>query len=146
MDHLLSSMNKPSGGPGKDHSGDHHQKQHPSSNELFSSAKQVGEAAHTAASQGFDRVDKGKTAGAAADLLDAGSKYGKVEEKSFGKHLEKAEDHLRQYEAKNSPGHGHAPSSDDHHQAGHGDGGHEKKHSEEGGVGGYMKMAQGFMK
>ncbi|KAM6548381.1 hypothetical protein CsatB_020057 [Cannabis sativa] len=155
MDHLLSNI---SGGPGKDHStGDQHQaqqqhqnQQHPSSKELLSSAKLMAEAAQTAASHGFGQVDKGKTAGAAADLLDAGSKYGKLEEKSFGKHVEKAEDYLRQYETKNSTGQGHPLQSAEHHQqqAGHGGGDHhEKKQSDqEGGIGGYMKMAQGFMK
>ncbi|PON40191.1 hypothetical protein TorRG33x02_341030 [Trema orientale] len=150
MDQLFSQINKATGA-GKDKSGDHQQQ--PSSTDLFSSAKVVAEAGRTAVSHGFDKVDKGKAAGAAADLLDAGSKYGKLEEKSFGKHVEKAEDYLRQYETKNTttghghapPESGHAPSSDQHHEAGAGGHDHEKKHSEEGGAGDYLKIAQGFL-
>ena len=149
MDQLFSQINK-AAGDGKDSSGEHHQKK--SSGELLSSAKILAEAAQTAVGQGADKVDKGKAAGAASDLLEAGSKYGKLEEKSYGKYVDKAQDYLHQYETKNTTtGHGHAPSdagqapsSDKDHEAAAG-GDHEKKQSEEGGVGGYLKVAQGFL-
>ncbi|XP_023732466.1 nodulin-related protein 2 [Lactuca sativa] len=71
----------------------------PSSTELLSSAKQVAEAAKLAASNQTDKIDKVKTAGAAADVLDAAKKYGKFDEtQGVGQYLKKADDYLHEYE------------------------------------------------
>ncbi|MBD4021986.1 hypothetical protein GUI04_24065, partial [Xanthomonas citri pv. citri] len=62
----------------------------PSSTELLSSAKQVAEAAKLAASNQTEKIDKAKTAGAAADVLDAAQKYGKFDEtQGVGQYLKK---------------------------------------------------------
>ncbi|KAI3720193.1 hypothetical protein L6452_21106 [Arctium lappa] len=71
----------------------------PSSSELMSSAKLVAEAAKCATSNQTDKIDKPKTAGAAADIVDATEKYGKFDEtKGVGQYLQKAEDYLHDYE------------------------------------------------
>ncbi|KAL4586775.1 hypothetical protein LXL04_011419 [Taraxacum kok-saghyz] len=71
----------------------------PSSTELLSSAKQVAEAAKLAASNQTEKIDKAKTAGAAADVLDAAQKYGKFDEtQGVGQYLKKADDYLHEYE------------------------------------------------
>ncbi|KAJ9174194.1 hypothetical protein P3X46_017248 [Hevea brasiliensis] len=120
----------------------------PSSSELLSSAKLVAEAAKASLSHETDKVDKGRVAGAAADLLGAASHYGKLEEKSFGKYVEKAEDYLHQYHSSHSTttttttNSSHSATSTAHsssHSSGAAD------HSE-GGYGEYLKMAQGFLK
>ncbi|KAJ0095902.1 hypothetical protein Patl1_16731 [Pistacia atlantica] len=77
----------------------HHQA---SSSELLSSAKLMAEAAKSSFNHESDKVDKGRVAGAAANLLDAASHYGKLEEKSFGKYVEKAENYLHQYGSSHS--------------------------------------------
>ncbi|KAI3497792.1 hypothetical protein L1887_33336 [Cichorium endivia] len=73
--------------------------QQPSSSELLSSAKLVAESAKYAASNQTDKIDKAKTAGAAADVLDAAKEYGKFDEtQGVGQYLKKADDYLHEYE------------------------------------------------
>ncbi|OAY59405.1 nodulin-related protein 1 [Manihot esculenta] len=121
----------------------------PSSSELLSSAKLVAEAAKASLNNETHKVDKGRVAGAAADLLGAASHYGKLEEKSFGKYVEKAENYLHKYQSSStttttttSSSHsatgGAATQSSTQSSGGAG-------HSE-GGYGDYLKMAQGFLK
>ncbi|KAG2707033.1 hypothetical protein I3843_05G117400 [Carya illinoinensis] len=117
----------------------------PSNSELMASAKLVAEAAQSTLSQENDKVDKGRVAGAAEDLLDAASRYGKLEEKSYGNYVEKAETYLHQYHSSHSSttstdsGHSatqtadSAPPSGDDGQSGSG-------------YGDYLKMAEGFLK
>ena len=153
MDFLKSlsggSGDKPAGEGNK--GGDHHQ--NPSTTELLSSAKEVASAARLAASNQSDKIDKGKAAGAAADLLDATSD--KLGNKGVGQHLQKAGDYLHKYEAKNT-GAGHAKPSVEGHEAGGGGEKHKpestehhedqkKSESSESGVGDYVKLAQGFL-
>ncbi|XP_023900328.1 nodulin-related protein 2 [Quercus suber] len=122
-----------------------HQHHQPSNAELMASGKVLAEAGQTTVSQGAGKVDKARAAGAASDLLEAGSIYGKLEEKSYGKYVEKAETYLDQYgnpssqshsntTATTTPSHSTTPStttdSEPHSAAG----------------GGYVKMAQGFLK
>ncbi|KAJ8760928.1 hypothetical protein K2173_021966 [Erythroxylum novogranatense] len=123
----------------------HHQT---SSSDLLSSAKLVAEAAQATFRHDTDKLDKGRVAGAAADLLDAASHYGKLDEnKGIGNYMEKAENYLRQYHTSHStttatpttysaPGHGETRPAPSH---GIDYSGEEKK--SEG-----LKMAQGFLK
>ncbi|RLN39150.1 keratin, type I cytoskeletal 9 [Panicum miliaceum] len=175
------------------------------SGDLASSAKLVAEAAKLALQDhSLEKVDKGRVAGAAADLLHAASQYGKLEGKPVGGYLGKAEEYLHQYGRKEGgagggkhqgeeegkygkkPGGGHGGGSgaghggryeeDDYKKkpSGHSGGRYEeeegykktsghsggkygkdeddkkkKKHgddeSEGGGIGDYLKLAQGFM-
>lgn len=129
----------------------HHQ---PSSSELLSSAKLVAEAAKSSLNHESHKIDKGRVAGAAADLLDAASHYGKLEEKSFGKYVEKAEGYLHQYHSSHSttttttttnaapkPAH-HTSSATPHSSIASSDDGGESGS----GFGDYFKMAEGFLK
>ncbi|EOA38635.1 hypothetical protein CARUB_v10010521mg [Capsella rubella] len=124
----------------------------PASNaELMASAKVVAEAAQAAARNESDKLDKGKVAGASADILDAAEKYGKFDEKTgTGQYLDKAEKYLHDFESSHSTGAGGTPppasqaeptSQTEPPPA-------AKKDDEEsgGGIGGYAKMAQGFLK
>ncbi|XP_062162158.1 nodulin-related protein 1 [Alnus glutinosa] len=152
----------------------HPQKHHqPSNSELLASAKLVAEAAQASMGNETNKVDKARVAGAAADLLEAASHYGKLEDKSFGKYIDQAETYLHQYNSSHSStttgssGHSasHADGGDGHsahsgsgygdsHSSGHsasttshadsGDG--HSSHSGSGGYGDYLKMAQGFLK
>ncbi|XP_057947970.1 nodulin-related protein 1-like [Malania oleifera] len=126
----------------------HHQ---PSSSELLSSAKLVADAAKSALRHDTDKLDKGRVAGAAADILDAASHYGKLDEKGFGTYVDKAGNYLHQYHTSHSTtvadGSGYTTTTTTTtHTAGQsppqGDGG---GHSGSG-YGDYIKMAQGFMK
>ncbi|XP_010495670.1 PREDICTED: nodulin-related protein 1-like [Camelina sativa] len=124
----------------------------PASNaELMASAKVVAEAAQAAARNESDKLDKGKVAGASADILDAAEKYGKFDETtSTGQYLDKAEKYLNDYESSHTTGTGAGvppptttqaePVSQTEPAA--------KKDGEEsgGGLGGFAKTAQGFMK
>ena len=110
-----------------------------STTELLTSAKVVADAAKSAASGATDKVDKGKAAGAASDLLDAASDYGKLSDKGYGSYVDKAQGYLHQYETK-----GAAPKPSDHHADEKKTEGHDGK-SESGGAGDYLKMAQGFL-
>ncbi|KAF3952186.1 hypothetical protein CMV_022236 [Castanea mollissima] len=133
---------------------DQNQNQHhqPSNAELMASAKVLAEAGQTTISQGADKVDKARVAGAAGDLLEAASSYGKLEQTSYGKYVEKAETYLDQYGNPSSKSQSHSttttPStttdSEPHSAAGGGD--HEIEGNTESGAGDYLKMAQGFLK
>jgi len=77
------------------------------SGDLASSAKLVAEAAKLALQDhSLEKVDKGRVAGAAADLLHAASQYGKLEGKPVGGYLEKSEEYLHQYGRKEGGGGG----------------------------------------
>lgn len=152
MDQFLhsDSHNKPTTHPQK-----HHQA---SNSEVLASAKLLAEAAQSSMRHETNKVDKGRAAGAAADLLDAASHYGKLEEKSFGKYLEKAETYLEQYHSSHSSttttttthGSGHSATTTTHssatttHSAPHSDG--DDAPSSGSGYGEYFKMAEGFLK
>ncbi|KAF3944019.1 hypothetical protein CMV_029476 [Castanea mollissima] len=140
---------------------DQNQNQHhqPSNAELMASAKVLAEAGQTTISQGADKVDKARVAGAAGDLLEAASSYGKLEQTSYGKYVEKAETYLDQYGNPSSKSQSHStttttsshsstPStttdSEPHSAAAGGD--HEIEGNTESGAGDYLKMAQGFLK
>ncbi|XP_010514115.1 PREDICTED: nodulin-related protein 1-like [Camelina sativa] len=145
----------------------------PASNaELMASAKIVAEAAQAAARNESDKLDKAKVAGATADILDAASRYGKLDEKSgVGQYLEKAEQYLHKYETSHSHSsgggsHGTAGTGGSHggvatggshggvgtggsHGGGAGAPASKKEDEKSGGghgFGDYAKMAQGFMK
>ncbi|KAA8529373.1 hypothetical protein F0562_033828 [Nyssa sinensis] len=119
-----------------------------STSDLFSSAKLLAEAATATLHHESDKVDKGRVSGAAADLLDAASHYGKLEETSYGQYIEKAENYLRHSShstttTTTTTTHGHhaaapAPAPATTHSSSHsgGDG------NSEGGYGDYFKMAQ----
>ncbi|XP_075657849.1 nodulin-related protein 2-like [Castanea sativa] len=133
---------------------DQNQNQHhqPSNAELMASAKVLAEAGQTTISQGADKVDKTRVAGAAGDLLEAASSYGKLEQTSYGKYVEKAETYLDQYGNPSSKSQSHSTTtttttttdSEPHSAAGGGD--HEIEGNTESGAGDYLKMAQGFLK
>ncbi|XP_078430295.1 nodulin-related protein 1-like [Wolffia australiana] len=124
----------------------------PSKADLLASAKVIGDAAKATLNHGAGGVDKGKVAGAAANILDAATHYGKLEGKSAGKCAEKAESYLRTYQSSHAapaahgqpaPHHGGAAGNAAHAQAPPG------THSQSGGGGGYgdyMKLAQGLLK
>ncbi|KAL7181522.1 hypothetical protein ACSBR1_040422 [Camellia fascicularis] len=140
----------------------HQQQQHndhqqqSSSSDLLSSAKLMAEAAKAALNH--ETVDTGRVAGAAADLLEAASHYGKLEEKSFGKYFEKAEDYLHQYHSSHSTttttttASGDTATTTSTHSSSHshpysgGDEDEDGKSGSGGGYGEYFKMAEGFLK
>ena len=113
--------------------------------DLLSSAKVVADAARSSLRHESGKVDKGRVANAAADLLCAASHYGKLEEKSYGKYVEKAETYLHKYDSSHSSGDSAtaAHSSSTHSSAA---GAGAGAHSVGGGFGDYMKMAEGFLK
>lgn len=119
---------------------EHHQ---PSNAELMASAKCVAEAAKATFSKESDKVDKAKVAGAAENLVAAGSKYGNLEE---NKYVDKAKDYLHQYHSSHptaqtdTSGHS-AQGGRDSSSVPSGGGGDEKSG---GGYGDYLKTAQGF--
>ncbi|KAL4639624.1 hypothetical protein ACB092_03G231900, partial [Castanea dentata] len=136
----------------QNHNQHQHQHQHhqPSNAELMASSKLLAEACQTTVSQGAGKVDKARVAGAACDILEAASSYGKLEETSYGKYVEKAETYLDQYATTttSTPSHSSTPStttdSKPHSAAAAGD--HESEGNTESGTGDYVKMAQGFLK
>ncbi|KAE8678383.1 putative Nodulin-related protein 1 [Hibiscus syriacus] len=110
----------------------------PSNAELLSSAKLVADAAKSALNNKRDKVEKGKVAGAAADLLGAAQDYGKLDKNTdVGQYVEKAESYLHKYQTS----HQSAPATEPET---HATGDSEKGKGSAGGVGDYMKMAQGF--
>lgn len=120
---------------------EHHQ---PSNAELMASAKCVAEAGTATFSKESDKVDKAKVAGAAENLVAAGSKYGNLEE---NKYVDKAKDYLHQYHSSHSTAQtdtsGHsAQGGRDSSSVPSGGGGDEKSG---GGYGDYLKTAQGFL-
>ncbi|KAL2519306.1 nodulin-related protein 1 [Abeliophyllum distichum] len=111
----------------------------PSNSDLMSRAKVLAEAAKTG------KYDNPGVAGAAADIIDAGEKYGKLDEnKGVGQYIEKAEDYLRKYDASHSTTTTAKP--DDKSTTGTAAPKPDKNTESESGGGGYMKMAGDFLK
>lgn len=103
MDFLssLAKGDQPKPSSDQPNNSDHHQK--PSNCDLFSSAKVVADAAQAQFRNEPEKYDKAKVAGATADLLDAASEYGKLDEtKGVGKYVDQAENYLRQYNTPHS--------------------------------------------
>ncbi|KAK3035901.1 hypothetical protein RJ639_031324 [Escallonia herrerae] len=130
----------------------------PTNSELFSSAKLVAEAVRSTFRRESDKVDKAKVADAAEDLLQAASKYGKLDEKGFGRYVDKAEGYLHSYHSKTTAtttGSGESATTTTTTESDHlvaaapkpseHSGGEEAK-SGSGGYGEYMKMAEGLFK
>ncbi|KAM3342138.1 nodulin-related protein 1 [Capsicum galapagoense] len=134
---------------GAAHSSNHKPNSHPkpSKSELMSSAKLVADAAKAKLHHDPKNFEKSELAGAAADLLNAASQYGKLEEKGIGKFVGKAETYLHKYETSHSTTtttHAAAASTTGHtHSSGHTEGKHEESGS---GYGEYIKMAEGIFK
>lgn len=131
----------------------HHRK--PSKSELLSSAKVVADAVRR---RGENKADKAEVAGAAANLLQAASEYGKLEDKTLGEYMEKAENHLRHYHNSHSTttsnnnnntgiSTNQPAGKDNGHYSGLNSGGGDPDHHQGGGKGkyeGYMKLAEGL--
>ncbi|XP_059308616.1 nodulin-related protein 1-like [Lycium ferocissimum] len=126
----------------------------PTKSELMSSAKLVADAAKAKLHHDQKKVEKAELAGAAADLLNAASQYGKLEDKSMGKFVGKAETYLHKYETSHSTTTTTntatgtttttTTSTTEHTQSsGHTGGKHEQSGS---GYGEYIKMAEGIFK
>ncbi|KAL2542902.1 nodulin-related protein 1 [Abeliophyllum distichum] len=126
----------------------------PSKSELLKSAKLVADAAKSHLRHEQDKVDKPKIAGAAADLLNAASEFGKLDDtKGLGKYVDTAENYLHKYNTSHSTT--TTTSTKPHHSTTTttttettytsvhpgGDHGHSK-----GGYGEYIKMAEGMLK
>ncbi|KAL2559443.1 nodulin-related protein 1 [Forsythia ovata] len=117
------------------HNPNHHPK--PSKPELLNSAKLVAEAAKSHFRHEQDKVDKPKVAGAAADLLNAASEFGKLDDKKgLGKYVDTAENYLYNGGATDT-------SASHTHSSSHSEGGHGNSGS---GYVEYVKMAGDFMK
>jgi hypothetical protein len=134
-----------------------------SSSGLMSSGKVVTEAAMSAfETKSVENIDKEKVAGASAEILDSVSKYGKLEDKPAGQYFEKAEVYLKQYSSGGTEKKTDVPAAADagapkpaaeeapKEPAPAAEGAEslmdKKSGGEESGGGGFMKMAQGFMK
>ncbi|XP_022151057.1 nodulin-related protein 1-like [Momordica charantia] len=141
----MDLFSKLSGSTDKPEDPEHHRT---SASDLLSSAKLVADAAKSSFGGESHAVDKGKVAGAAADLLGAASDYGKFDEtKGLGKYVDKAEDYLNQYEKSHSAPHG----SDAEPKPPKAEEPPKKENSGEGehggsGFGDYLKVAEGFLK
>ncbi|MCD9639226.1 hypothetical protein HAX54_023608 [Datura stramonium] len=124
------------------HSSTHKPNSHPkpSKSELMSSAKLVADAAKAKLHHDPKRFEKSELAGAAADLLNAASQYGKLEETGIGKFVGKAETYLHKYETSHSTTTTAAAASQ---SSGHTGGKHEESGSE---YGEYIKMAEAIFK
>lgn len=163
MDFLRSQLEKKTGGG----AGDDHHDQPPATEKqgghkpsgassLFSDAKVVAEAAKSSFGGGSDKVDTGKAAGAAANLLDAASHYGKLDEKGLGKYVDKAEEYLHQHHGSHSSAAttnvgsgGHAGAPAEKHSATappHGEHGGAAEGGSESKLGDYANMAERFLK
>ncbi|XP_028762040.1 nodulin-related protein 1-like [Neltuma alba] len=118
-----------------------HSRQQHASSELLSSAKVVAQAAQATFRHESGKVDKAQVAHAAGDLLEAACHYGKLEDKSFGKYVDKAEDYLHKYggSSHNAVGGAHSdhPTAASSHST--------KPDHQSHGQGDYLKMAQGFL-
>lgn len=78
--------------------------QPPSQADLLASAQVLAQAAKATISKDPSNVDNYKLAGAAADILDAGEHYGKLDTSTgVGSYVDKAEGFLKKYESSNSP-------------------------------------------
>lgn len=141
----MDFLSKLSGSADKPHdqNPDNHK---PSASELLSSARLVADAAKSSfGGGGGGEVDKGKAAGAGADLLGAASDYGKLDEtKGVGKYVNQAEEYLNKYEKSHSatpvpaaePKPAEPPKKE---ESGEKEGGGS-------GFGDYMKVAEGLLK
>ena len=123
-----------------------------STTDLFASAKVVAEAAQAQFGNEPEKCDKGKAAGAAADLLDAASDYGKLDEtKGFGKYVDQAEGYLRSYNTSSAPAPAGEKAAPPTEVPSGGAGDYIKKAEEfvekpsEGGAGDYAKKAEEFL-
>ncbi|XP_009783174.1 nodulin-related protein 2 [Nicotiana sylvestris] len=98
---FLSSLAKSAGGQ----SADEPKKtagEEASTTDLFSSAKVLAEAAQSQFNKDSGKIDNKKVAAAAADVLDAAQKYGKLDEtQGVGQYVEKAETYLHEYGSAN---------------------------------------------
>ncbi|KAK4253799.1 hypothetical protein QN277_010428 [Acacia crassicarpa] len=124
--------------PNHRHGHSHHKH---SSSELLFSAKLVAQAAQSTFRHESKKVDKTQVANAAGNLLEAACRYGKLEDKCFGKYVGKAKDYLHKYDS-SSPnavagGYSDHPATASSHskEPGH------RSH----GYGDYLKIAQGFL-
>ncbi|CAN1176430.1 Nodulin-related protein 2 [Linum perenne] len=90
-------------------------------------------------SKSADNLDKAKVADAAEDLIAAGNKYGKLDDKGYEQYVDKAEEYLRQYSSPKSSDVGNPAAEAAEKPA-------EEGKSEGGGIGGYAKMAEGLFK
>ncbi|KAL3644586.1 hypothetical protein CASFOL_009766 [Castilleja foliolosa] len=68
---------------------------HSTKSDLIHSAKVVADVAQAHLRHEPEKYNKAEVAGATADLLNAASEYGKLDEKGVGKYVDKAEDYLR---------------------------------------------------
>ena len=141
----------------------------PTTSELMSSAKIVAEAAKSSMNKGGDEnIDRARVSEAASNILSGAAHYGKLDEKEgLGSYVGKAEDMLRKYGSGSDGGSGGGGShnssesykssvgkerrDDDENYPVSGEHETRKKEDEEeeggsGGVGGYLKVAQGFLK
>ncbi|KAK9750708.1 hypothetical protein RND81_02G215700 [Saponaria officinalis] len=117
-----------------------------SKSEVISSAKVIMDAAKSAFANDNERIDKAKVAEAAANVLEATSHYGKFEDKSYGKLINKAEDYLHKYNSTHSTTTAATTDGGGGATEGHGGGGGDGKEGHGGGgYGEYLKMAQGIM-
>lgn len=135
---LSGSTDKP-----QDQNPDHN---NTSASDVMSRAKLVADAAKSSFNSGGEAVDKGKVAGATADLLGTASDYGKLDEtKGVGKYVDQAEDYLHKYEKSHSVSHGTDAADPKPAEPPKKESSGEK---EEGGsgFGGYLKGAEGFLK
>lgn len=158
MDFLSNFSKNDDPKPTSDDPNNHHR---PSKSDLMHSAKVVADAAQAHFRREPEKYDKSELAGATADLMNAASEYGKLDDnKGIGKYVDKAEDYLRHYHTSHSAGHAgkpgdHKPSKAEEHGGGSGGGygdhgkkteGFLKKPSDGGGAGDFMKMAGDFLK
>lgn len=114
--------------------------------DLFSSAKVVAGAAQAQFQNKSSEINKEQVAGAAANLLDAAQKYGKLDEKQgVGQYVEKAEGYLRGYGQSNKGGPAVGEEVKEHVEKAEGvvkQGGHSAGEA----VGEYAKMGEDFLK
>ncbi|MCD7456866.1 hypothetical protein HAX54_033349 [Datura stramonium] len=95
---FLSSLAKSAGGESTDEPKKSAGEESPSTTGLFASAKVLADAAQSQFNKDSAKVDNKKVAEAAADVLDAAQKYGKLDEtQGIGQYVEKAETYLHQY-------------------------------------------------
>ncbi|KAB2624481.1 hornerin [Pyrus ussuriensis x Pyrus communis] len=135
----------------------------PTTSELMSSAKIVAEAAKSSMNkEGDENIDRARVSEAASNILSGAAHYGKLDEKEgLGSYVGKAEDMLRKYGSGGGGSHNSSESykssvgkerrDDDENYPVSGEHETRKKEDEEeeggsGGVGGYLKVAQGFLK
>ncbi|CAA0828735.1 nodulin-related protein 1 [Striga hermonthica] len=115
-----------------------------SNSDLLASARLVADAAQAQFRNEPEKYDKNKVAGAAADLLQAASDYGKLDEtKGAGKYIDQAESYLRKYGTSSPSAAGeHKPAADAETAPAK-----ESAESEKpsGGGGDYLKMAEGLL-